>query len=292
MRAAVPLALLALASLHAATPSAFAATEAEEAFAAGQSALAQADFAAADASLTRAARLAPDNQDYRQEALLLRRVLAVRERLDRLEGTPQWGAAAESLCAYYVDHQAYEEALKLGRQLHTERNTAASAAALAQTLLLMNRNDDAADVLADWTGDRGTVQTRALRGIALAREKRTDAARALAEQVSLDADTPPAAAFDVARLCALLGNEPGATAALTHCLQRTPPSQLDKVRASAKTATDFGTLRQSESFVAVLQTESQVKESACSGGSSCAGCPSRATCSEEADRKQAPPADK
>jgi thioredoxin-like negative regulator of GroEL len=273
--------LTATIAVHAAEPAA-------EKFAAGQTALAAGDFEAAYEAFAGAAKLAPDNAEYRQEAILVRRVMMVRARLPRLEDQPEWANVARSLHTYYVDHGVYGEALALDRALHKRLANAESADLLARTLLELDKNTEAAELLERWTEQGTDVHARVLRSIALAREKQIEPAEALADKVDLAAKCDPVLAFDVARMHTLLDNKVTAVDALVQCMKRTPPSKQAHMRSAAKKCADFAPIVDDEAFAFALQTKSEVEESSCSSGSSCGACPSRAQCSgAKPDEKKA-----
>jgi tetratricopeptide (TPR) repeat protein len=260
-------------------PTAHADGAAEAAFEEGRVALAQADFEVAYRSYVRASELDPGNEGYREEAALLRRVIMVRERLPRLNELEQWSAAARSLHTYYFDRGVYKEALTLDRELLKRVDQADSAVLLAQTLLQLDQNAEAAEVLEPWTGKDGDDHARVLCGLALARQGEHEAAQGLADQVKLTKDCSPALALDLSRLRVQLKETQGALEALRHCLRSTPPSQLERQQTRIRECTDLAALDGSDAFAEALQTPSEVKESSCSSGSSCGKCPNRSKCS-------------
>ncbi len=250
----------------------------EAIFARGRVLLQQGDFDGTLQAFTEAARLAPDNEEYRQQAGLVRRVIAIRKRLDETAGQEQWSQMALALHTYYEDNDIHTEALDLGRKIHKRLNNAESAALLARSQLVLKMNEEAAELLSGMDDAQVTPETKALLGIALAREAELDKARALSEEIKLTEDSSVTLAFDVARLRALIGDKKGATGSLAHCFKATTPSRLDAVKAAARECPDFATLAGGEAFATALKTESEVKESSCSSGSACGKCPSRTKC--------------
>ena len=121
---------------------------AEEAFARGNSLLAKGDFQEALRAYSAAVRAQRTNQQYAQQFLLVRRVIALRESLDRERDLQRWREIAQALSSFYTSQGIYSEALSLDEKIHAKLNTAASAGQLAETQLAMGRDADAAEVLA------------------------------------------------------------------------------------------------------------------------------------------------
>lgn len=254
--------------------------QARAAFARGGKLLAEGDFDAALKSFATAAKADAENQEYRQQYSLLRRVIKMRKRIEKEKNPEKWQASAEALRAFYYEHGVYTEALPLDRQVHAKQNTAQSAAMLAQTQLELGMNAEAADVLAGLEESEATPATRALLGIALARQGQLEQAKDVARQCAAPKDAKAGLLWDLARLHALLGDASDALSLLTRCFESIPPSRLDLAKTEAKNSKDFATLVASAEFTRALETKSKVKESSCSGGSSCGSCPSRSGCSK------------
>ena len=131
---------------------------------------------------------------------------------------------------------------------------------------------------------RSTPVTQALLSIALARQQRTDEARKIAGQVTPPEKAGPRTLYTLARMYAAVGNHDKALAAITSCLEATPPSHIDGFRAHARQSPEFTALSSSDGFARALATKSKVAESKCSGGSSCAGCPMRGKCPKDEEK--------
>jgi Flp pilus assembly protein TadD len=252
-----------------------------ELFAEGEAKLAQAEFEAAVEKFAAAAQAAPDKEQYKAEYTLLRRVLMVRPMLEKQADPERWERLARALRAYYYDHDVFGEALKLDRTRYEREITAESAAMLAETQLELGRNVAALETLNALEADAVSPRVLRLKGIALAREKSFDEARAQLEQSAEVEEKDAQGHLELARLHALLGDEEAATAELALAMQWTPPSQLEAVRKTVKTHPDFSGLVATETFTVALETESKVSESSCSGGTSCGSCPSRSTCGDQ-----------
>jgi tetratricopeptide (TPR) repeat protein len=264
------------ASLSAATPESTG--QAAASFDRGNALLAEADFAGAMEAYTAAAKADPENADYRHQAALVRRVIRMRDLLDREQDNERWEMTARALRAFYYANGVHTEALALDRQHHERSGDAESAALLAETELELGMNAEAAALLGALAEDDLTPRSRVLQGIALARLGRMDEAKACAEAC---AESPALAAgmcFDLACLYSLIGDQQTAGEMLKRCLQSTPPSRVEAMRAFAQSRADLSGLAASPGFAAILATPSNMKESSCSGGTSCGNCPSRGAC--------------
>jgi len=253
----------------------------EESFARGSALLQKADFDGALAALTAAANAAPENETYQREALLVRRVIALRERLTGEADAEAWGRIANSLYGFYQQRKIHGEALALAQRMHERLHSAETAVMLARAQLDLGQDAAATTTLKQLPETQVTPAAKALLGIALARQGRRDEAKAAAESLQLPEAPDAQLLFDAARLRARLGENESALDLLRRSLEQTPPSRLDAARIAARESPDLAPPTSSEAFAVVLKTESQVKESGCSGGASCAKCPSRATCSGE-----------
>lgn len=251
---------------------------AEEAFAKGQALLSKGDFPGALTAYSEAVQANRENQQYLQQYALVRRILQMRTQLEQEQDPTRWQFIAQALHSFYVSQKLYNETLELDRKIHARQNDAVSATMLAETLLSMDQNAEAAKVLGSLGTDKSSAASQTLLGVALARQGKVDAAREIAKQVVLPADATPGVTYTVARLQALTGDKPGAVGNLTRCLEAMPPSRQVGFKEHARLCPDFGSLQASPEFVQALATESKVPESKCSGGRSCAGCPMRGQC--------------
>ena len=253
--------------------------EAAATFAEGRTLLAQADFDGALAAFAAAAKADPQNQDYRSQYALVRRVMNVRKAIEREKDDARWAVTAQALRSFYYDNGIYSEALSLDRQRHVRIGGIESATLLAETQLELDMNAETAALLGGFEPDDLPLRSRAFLGIALARMERLDEAEAIARTCAAPEAINPGLCFDLARLHCLLGDRAAAAAMLTRCFQSTLPSRLDDMKACARNHADLGALASSAEFVAVFSTPSKISESSCSGGAGCGSCPSRGACS-------------
>ncbi len=248
----------------------------------GDKLLGQGDFHGAWQAYGKAAKADPENVEYGQQYAMLRQVLLMRKSLEKQQDVEAWHEMARALRAYYYENQVYGEALALDRQAHAKLHTPDSAVQLAETLLEVDLNDEAANVLSELADKAHTARSRALQGIALVRQGKLDEAKAVAGRIAVPDDEMPGTLYDVARVYALTGDTDNAAQMLVRCFERTRPSLLDGYKKYARSDKDLSALVARADFDKVMATKSKVKESGCSGGTSCGKCPSRSKCGHAA----------
>ena len=254
---------------------------AAKAFENGKTLLASAKFDEALQAFKTSAQADPSNLEYRQQYAMLRQVIQMRGRIQNEADADQWLSMAQALRTFYHDHGVYSESLPLDWKIHEQHLAADSAAMLAETLLALGHDSQAAEVVSNPTGADATPRAKVLLGIALARQRQVDEAKAILETTAMKVDAPPRAFYELARLRALVGDAKGSLEALTRSFERTPPGRIDAVKTEAQGCQDLSTLARSADFAEVLKTPSKVQESGCSKGPSCGKCPKRAACGKE-----------
>jgi len=252
---------------------------AEQAFAKGESLLARGEFSGALTAFETAARSDRSNAEYVRHYAMVRRIMDLRQRLDAEQDPARWEYLARGLHAFYVSERIYPEALALDERIHARLQNAWSAALLAETQLAMSRNAEAAQMLAGLGPDKATPVTQSLLGIALVRQGKKAEAHQIAQAVSLPSDAGAGERYVVARLQAAAGDPGKAVQLLQSCFESVAPSRLDGFKAHAKVCPEFAGVA-ADDMARVMQTQSKIAESACSGGSSCAGCPMRGKCAQ------------
>jgi len=262
------------------------AAKAADEYARGQALLKASDFNGALAAYTAAVKADPANETYRHEHALLRRVVPLRAKLLKQRDAEKWQALAAALRSYYADHGLLEEVLRLDEEAYARSGDADTAAMLADTQIRMGRDAAAVETLGGLKADEQTAQTRTQMGIALAHAGRTDEARAIASGLA-DDKAGPGLLYDMARLNSLVADNAKALAQLTRCFELTRPSRLAAFKEYTKADQDLSGLVAQADFAKVLATDSKLKESDCSGGTSCAKCPSRAKCAGSSGAKTA-----
>jgi tetratricopeptide (TPR) repeat protein len=267
--------VLAVNSMAAASP--------PEAYSKGLALVEQGELRDALYALADAVRGDRANQQYIQQFMLVRQALVYENALASETNPQRWLQIAQALRSFYVSVDAHAQALKLDRQIHQREASAGSAVQLAETLLALDKNADAADTLTALDEASATPATRALLGIALARQGKIDQAREVTAGIETSADTGPGTYYCVARAHAASGDSDAALTLLTRCFETTPPSRLAALKSHAQKSPEFAPLASKPRFSEVMETASKVVESKCSGGSSCAGCPMRGQCASDED---------
>ena len=120
---------------------------AAEAFARGNTLLADGEFQQSLKAYSAAARADRSNRQYAQQFMLVRRVITLRSHLDREKDPRRWLATAQSLRSFYVDRKLMAEALRIDERIHAKQDTALSAGQLAETQMALGNNADATRVL-------------------------------------------------------------------------------------------------------------------------------------------------
>lgn len=278
---------LVCASLLSSAALAGSAEDAAALYAKGNDQIAKADFDGAVKSYAAAAKKDSSNAEYRNEYSLLRRMITMRDGLAKEKNPEKWQANATQLRSFYYSHKLYAEALPLDEEFHKRQKSADSAAQLAETQLAMGKDADAEKMLTGLDEKAVSPQTQILQGIALARQNKMDAAKAVAGKVKLPADAGAGTMFDMACLKSLTGDTKGAAELLTKCFEQTAPSRLERVKNYVKNAKDLSAMTGTPEFATALKTESKVKESGCSGGGDCGSCGSKGKCSSSAPKAAA-----
>ncbi len=274
-----PTLILAIAAAVCLVPVTLLAGAGEDRFEQGQALLAEADFEGAMQAFADAARSDRGNSSYMQHYAMTRQVILLRRQLDEERDDARWEYMARGLHSFYAARGLQGELLQLDQRMHDRLGTATSAVTLAETQLAHGMLAEATETVAKLPADRQTASSRALHGIALARQGKVEQAQQIAATIPADDLNGPGALLRAARLHAAAGSAEQAIAMLTRCFESVAPSQLDAYKQHAKGSPDFHKLVETPAFTVALQTESKVKESSCSGGTRCSTCPMRGKCS-------------
>jgi tetratricopeptide (TPR) repeat protein len=252
--------------------------DAKAQFTQGNELLKKGDIEGAARALEAAAKADPDNKAYQIRWMVVQRVASMRRSLDQQTDNDKWLNTARALHTFYYQNGILDQALSLATKAHTKLNTTETAVMLARSRLALGMNSEAAEGLRGIMKSKVNAEVRALLGIALARQGRTDEAQKLLSGTKDAPSDQPEYQFDLARLCTLLGNDRQACAALVRCFESTPPSALDSMKEQARTSDDLKPLRDKPAFKKALETQSKVPESKCSQGMSCGKCPLKKKC--------------
>jgi len=257
---------------------------AQKAFANGEAILASGNLPGALRAYETAVRADRSNQEYLQKFMLVRRAVVLRQNLGKEKDPERWRLTAQALHAFYISQGLLERTLEVDQAIHGRLKTAYSAAQLAETQLGLDLNTEAADMLAALASEKATPSTQALLAIALARQGKGKDAKRIADAVSLDDKAGPGTLYGSARMHAVVGSHERALSLMTRSFEAVPPSRLGALKAHARQCPEFASLVSLTGFTKALETKSKVAESKCSGGSSCAGCPMRGSCSKDEEK--------
>lgn len=273
----VILVMLALASFAPAT-SAGPAEDAARAAERGNALLEQGAWEGAAEAFAEAARLDPSDVAWRGELDILRRVMTLRADLADAPDAAKWERTAAALRSYYYGKRILPEALSLDEEAWRRSESPETAARLAETLLEMNRDVEAASLLASQPAAALDPGARMLHGIALARTGDTAGAGRIARDVPVPAVAPPELLVTRARLLAGIGDRVGALQSLERAFAAAPSSLVEPTRKRVLACGDFAGLTATPEFTKLLTTATGKAASSCSMGPSCGACPSRTSC--------------
>lgn len=237
--------------------------------------LRKADFKGAASAYEAAAKQSGDD-DYKADARLIHRVIALRERLAGLGADDTWVPLATGLRTYYFDNQIYSEALPLDRRLYAHAATAESAVTLARTHLALGQDAEVRKLLAQLPEEATSAHTRVLAALVHARQGNRDAAREVLPTLPKSASVDEF--IDRARVYALLGDTAEMAKMIRRGLEATPPLRIANMRGNIRHCAEFTRLHDTAVFTKALATESKIKASDCSSGTSCGKCPNRSKC--------------
>ena len=201
-------------------------------FAEGNALLAKADFEGALAAVRCRGKADPENTEYRMKGMLVRRVMKMREGLDRLDDE-KWLQASTALYYFYQDNGVSSEALAMAEKIHAKQNNAESATMLARSQLAMGKNDEALASLSSLPKDKTCATTCVLTCLCLARQGKTAEAKAMCADIHEPEEPDGEFLYDLACLRAALGDSEDAMGALKRCFECTPPGRLPLVKECA-----------------------------------------------------------
>jgi tetratricopeptide (TPR) repeat protein len=258
--------------------SAWAGSDADTAFLQGQKLLADGDLRAALKAYVAAVKLDRDNQEFLQQYMLVRRAVALQDALAKETNPQQWEQTAVALRSFFSAQGLHAQAMPLDQAMLERSKTADNATQLAETLLSLEKNGEAVEVLTSLDRQQTTRASQALLAVALVRHGRLEQAKKIAGSIQAPSNEDPGTLYLLARMHAAVGNVDEALSALTRCFEAVPSSRLDLLKSRTQQCKDFSAVVSLASFATVMQTASKVPESKCSGGSSCSTCPMRGNC--------------
>lgn len=257
-------------------------SDAETAYQQAQKLLSDGDLRGAVKGYVQAVKLDRSNQQYLQQYQLTRRALELQDKLSKQTDAKQWESDALALRSFFNAQGLSRLALPIDQQLFAKKPTEDNAITLAETLLTLDRNEEAVQTLQKLPEAELGPAGRAMLAIALVRQGAPDKATALADSLAaLPAASDPGTLYLTARMQAAVGKAEEAMATLAACFAAVPPSRQDMLKSHARLCRDFSAVAASPAFGQALATPSKVAESKCSGGSSCSTCPMRGTCEHD-----------
>ena len=237
------------------------------------------DFKAALMVYAKAARANPSSVYYKNQFALLRRIIKMNRALTVETNPKKWTSYAKAVRSYYYTQGYYTQALELDMQAFKKFPEPSFAVNKLESLLLLNKNQQAAELLTHNSLKANTdMRLSTLRLVCLSRTNQTDKALASAESIKIDPRKYPETLLDLARVYKAANKDKLAMACLKQFLEHTVPTALPGMRRMAENCTEFNTLLNTKSFQAVLATQSKVSQSGCTGGSSCASCKLKSKC--------------
>ena len=253
---------------------------AADSFKKGNELLKQGEFKPALKAFAVAAKADRENKQYMSRFAQTRQVLVLNSRMAKEQDPARWMKIATVLHAFYLKNDIFPAALALDTQVHEKEKSATSGLMLAETQLAMKKNAEAAKTLGDLSPEarKSDWAIDALYAIAMARDGKADDAKKTAGSIAIPKEIKSGRAFLAAGIKAIEGDNDATIAMLSKAFETTPPSRLAALKAEAKVCPELASLASTEAFTTALKTESKVPESSCSGGSSCATCPSRGKC--------------
>lgn len=258
---------------------------AKDSFDQGQALIAKADFAAALAPLEAAAKADPANATYTKRLAAITKVVDYRKQMETVTDLKKYDSLGRALRSFYLREKLNGEALTLAEKMNAKLATPASAVYLAETQLACDKNEDAIKTIQSLPADKVTVSAQALLAIGYVEVGKLDDAKAVLAKVTIPDNALPGAKYIVARAYGKIGDAPKAIATLKTFFEAVPPTQLDALKAQAKSLDEFAAFASTPEFVEVLKTESKIKLSDCTGGSDCSTCPQGQSC-PEGEKKQ------
>lgn len=228
----------------------------------------------------------PDNEVFARQAEVLGRVLDLEAFLVEEDVSPTWERAAIALHGFYLRSGLPRLALKLDRATHARGDSATTASLVVETLLEMDANEEAVAFVENLREGQKTHQNEVYQCIALARLGRMDEVRETLRLSGPHETKDAGLLYDMARLQALLGEKDTALSTLATAFENCPASALATLKECARKTSDFATLKSSEAFAKVLETESKAGSCGHCGGN-CDDCDHKedGTCDGEKDEE-------
>ena len=214
------------------------------------------------------AKADPENKELVKRALVLKRVVDLREMVTTEEVSPTWERATIALHGFYVRNGLHDVALEAGKAAHAKAKSDISASFVADALLEKGANEEAAAWVEGLRMSQQSPQNLMYQSIALARLGRMDEVREIQKLYGPGDSKDPGLLFDAARVQTLLGENDKALATLKTAFENTPAKSLPMLKELAAKNADLTTLSRMPAFAEVMKTEAKATDcgSGCGGG--------------------------
>ena len=231
--------------------------------------LQQGKFEEARDAFVALAKADPENEALVKRALVLKRVVDLREMVATEEVSPTWERAATALHGFYIQNKLTDAALAAGKAAHAKAGSDVTASFVADALLEKGANKEAVAWVEGLRMAQQTPQNLTYQSIALARLGRMDEAREIQKLYGTAETKDPGLLFDTARVQSLLGESEQALATLKSAFENCPAMALPMLKDLAGSSTDLSSLIRMPAFAEVMKTAS--KASGGGGGGGCGG---------------------
>ncbi len=211
----------------------------------------------------------PENEELVKRALVLKRVVDLRQMVATEEISQTWERATIALHGFYLRNGLVDVALEAGKAAHEKAKSDVSASFVAEALLEKNANEEAVAWVEDLRSSLQSTQNLTYQSIALARLGRKDEAREIQKLYGTSETKDPGLLFDTARVQSLLGESDQALASLEAAFENCPTRALPMLKDLAKSNPDLASLSRLPAFAEVMKTESKASDGGGCGGGGC-----------------------
>ena len=230
MRMSLPKVAVLLTVLSLGVASAWAGSEADTAFLQGQKLLAGGDLRAALKQYVAAVKLDRDNQAVPAAVHAGAPSGCAAGRVGERDRSAEWEQSAVALRSFFSTQGLHAQALPLDRAMLERSKTADNAMQLAETLLALEQNEEAAEVLTSSDRQQATTCQPGAAGRRLGTTGQAGRSQGDCQQLQARSPGRSGTLYMMARMHAAVGNVDQALAALARCYEAVPPSRLDCLR--------------------------------------------------------------
>ena len=250
--------------------------------------LADSDLNSALKLYANAARSNSDNPYFKDQYSILRRVIKMKSAFDKASSSAdkpndtvmkRLDSYYQAIRAYYYSKGFYNESLKLD---DAARNIIPGEQQVLNYIesLVVTNPENASDTVSAISGDikSESGQLELYNLLLQSRKAKSDTLIAELEKITVDPEANPHSLIYVAGIYKNAGDKAKAYEMIQMALEHTVPSEINGTRILASSLQEFKKEAKAKDFVAVLETESKVAQSGCTGGSSCNSCSLKGKC--------------